>query len=170
MKLLVLVSLFTIFTLTFADHAQARSQSKVLKQEMAQLIVVDKVWARETFAMARSGAAYASFSNPSDSNIILVAAKVDESIASMVEIHETNMVNGMMRMQELEDGLMISAGQTVSMEPGGKHFMIMGLKGPFIAENQFSLTLEFSDGSNKTLEVGIQDMSNRRAGDSNKPN
>jgi copper(I)-binding protein len=165
---LVVISLLTLFT--FTGHVQAYSQSKVLKQEMAQLIVVDKVWARETFAMARSGAAYASFSNPSDTDIILIAAEVDDSVASMVELHETNMVNGMMRMQELENGLLISAGQTVSMEPGGKHFMIMGLSGPFIAENQFSMTLEFSDGSRKTLEVGIQDMSNRKADNSNKPN
>jgi copper(I)-binding protein len=168
MKLVIFISTLMFFTLS--ANGQSDAQNIAEAQDMAQRIIVDKVWARETFAMARSGAAYASFSNPSDADIVLVGAVIDETVASMVELHETNMVNGMMRMQELEDGLVIAPRKTVSMEPGGKHFMIMGLSGPLIAGNEFLLTLEFADGSTKALEVGIQDMSNRKADESTKPN
>jgi copper(I)-binding protein len=168
MKFVIYIS--TLMFFTFSALGQSQEQNITEGQDMAQRIVVDKVWARETFAMARSGAAYASFSNPSDTDIVLVAAVIDESVAGMVELHETNMVNGMMRMQELEEGIVIAPSKTVSMEPGGKHFMIMGLSGPLIAGNQFSLTLEFADGSTKELQVGVQDMSNRKADESTKPN
>lgn len=167
MKLVIFIS--TLIFFTFSASSQDDADTAAEPRDMAQRIVVDKVWARETFAMARSGAAYASFSNPSDADIVLVAAATDETLASMVELHETKMVNGMMRMQELEYGIVIEPGKTVAMEPGGKHFMIMGLNGPLIAGNRFSLTLEFADGSTTALEVGIQDMSNRKADEPNKP-
>ncbi|MBT1452223.1 copper chaperone PCu(A)C [Glaciecola sp. XM2] len=157
-----------IFLVMMGAHI-AHAKANDADATMAQNIVVDKVWARETFKMARSGAAYAQLTNPSDAEIVLVGASVDESIASMVELHETNMVNGMMRMQELEQGIAIAPGASVSMQPGGMHFMIMGLQGPLVAGESFTLTLEFADQSQQTLNVGIQDMSNRKADDASKP-
>lgn len=142
-------------SISFADDYASKS--------MADTIVIEKAWARETFKMARSGAAYVTLTNPSDKDIQLVVASVDDSVASMVEIHTTEMTNGMMRMRQLEEGITVAANETVMFQPGGMHFMIMGLTGPFEAKNDFTLTLTFADESTKMVTVGIQDMSNRTA-------
>ncbi|MFC4700784.1 copper chaperone PCu(A)C [Glaciecola siphonariae] len=137
------------------ETAEAASEAKA---SMASHIVVEKAWARETFKLARTGAAYITMSNSSDKSVRLVSASVDESVADMVEIHTTEMNNGMMRMMELEDGLVIDAGEKVEFQPGGKHFMLMGLKGPLQAEKELNITLRFEDGSEKSVDMYIQDM------------
>jgi hypothetical protein len=142
-------------SIAFADEHGEKS--------MAQRIVVEKAWARETFKMARSGAAYATFSNPSESAIKIMSASVDASVAGMVELHTTEMMNGMMRMQELDKGVTIASGETATLQPGGMHFMIMGLNGPLQASKRFSITLTFADDSEKAIDVVVQDMSNRKA-------
>nr|WP_168711072.1 copper chaperone PCu(A)C [Ningiella ruwaisensis] len=153
--LAVFLFLWVASAAAFADdHAQ---------KSMADSLLVEKVWARETFKMAKAGAAYASFSNQSESPIVLVGASVEPEIATMVELHTTKMENGMMRMQELEEGVTIDANESVMFQPGGMHFMLMGLAGPLEAGKNFKLTLHFEDNSSRELTVDIRDMSNRSA-------
>lgn len=151
MKNVVLLSFFVLFTsFSFAhDHAG---------KNMADNVVIERAWARETFKMARTGAAYITMNNPTDKEIQLVAASVDDSVAAMVEIHTSVVVDGMMRMQQLEEGVTVAAGETAEFQPGGMHFMIMGLTGPLLGNEEFALTLTFADESKKTVTVNIQDM------------
>jgi copper(I)-binding protein len=156
MKYLLLIASLCLFSHSVISHNHGG-------KTMAETIVVERAWARETFKMAKAGAAYITLNNPSDSDITLVSASVDASVASMVEIHETKMANGMMQMQELENGALIAANQTLVFEPGGMHFMLMGLAEPLEAGKQLKLTMTFSDESEKTVDMLIQDMRNRSA-------
>ena len=49
-------------------------------------------------------------------------------LAGVAEIHEMKMEGSIMRMRELERGLEIPAGATVTLEPGSFHLMFIGLK------------------------------------------
>ena len=49
----------------------------------------------------------------------------------------------MMSMAELEDGLVLPAGEAVALRPGGNHIMLMALKQPLAEGEQVSLTLTF---------------------------
>ncbi|MEO0946481.1 MAG: copper chaperone PCu(A)C, partial [Pseudomonadota bacterium] len=46
-------------------------------------------------------------------------------------------------MREIDQGLPIPAGATVSLEPGGYHLMFMGLEGPLVEGERFEATLIF---------------------------
>jgi copper(I)-binding protein len=70
----------------------------------------------------------------------------------MVEIHEVVMGDGGdMVMQPKASGLVVAAGSSATLEPGGDHIMLMGVHDPLQPGDDVSLTLEFSDGS--TLDV-----------------
>lgn len=79
--------------------------------------------------------------NDTGHDVTLVGGKSD--LAPMVGIHEV--VNGIM--QEKQGGLVIKAGQTAVLEPGGNHVMLMGMKDPLVAGGEATVTLIFDDKS-----------------------
>ena len=96
---------------------------------------------RMVHGKAPSTAAYATITNTGDSDDRLVAVATD--IAGRSEIHTMTVDGGVMRMRELPDGIPIPAGETVALEPGGLHLMLMRLKSRPGAGGQVVLRLEF---------------------------
>lgn len=92
-------------------------------------------------------AIFGTLVNESDADIEVVAfsSSVD---AGMNEIHET--VDG--QMQEMQDPLIIPAGGSVTLEPGGAHFMLMDVKTPVLAGDEVTLTIELADGSTEEFD------------------
>lgn len=70
----------------------------------------------------------------------------ESSVAAVVELHSHTMEDGMMKMRRIER-IDIPAAQTVSLEPGGLHLMLIGLKKQLVPDEQVDLTLIFEDGS-----------------------
>jgi len=117
----------------------------------APKIEVSDVWVRSSDNSVVGGmtGAFMQIKNTGDSEVTLVGA--ESSVAGMVEIHETVMVDGAMRMQEISAGLVIPAGAISVLEPGGNHVMLMMLGQEIRAGDEVELTLKFSDGSEQTL-------------------
>ena len=65
------------------------------------------------------------------------------TISDNVQIHEMTMDNGVMKMNELKDGLVIPAGGTVELKPGSFHIMFMDLKERPVEGTAFEGTLTF---------------------------
>ena len=63
----------------------------------------------------------------SGTDTVLIGA--ESPIAGIVEIHESSMVNNVMRMREVPR-LSLPAGKAVVLKPGGYHIMMMDLKRP----------------------------------------
>jgi copper(I)-binding protein len=59
-------------------------------------------------------------------------------------------------MRPVEGGLTIEAGQTVRLEPGGYHLMLMGLDHPLTAGSSGALTLVLADGSKIEVTAPIR--------------
>ncbi len=93
--------------------------------------------------------AFAKITNNGSEDVTLVGGSAD--IAGMVEIHEVVMVDGAMKMQQKDGGIVIPAGQTVTLEPGGLHVMLMGLKKPILDGDLITLTLEFDGADSQTF-------------------
>lgn len=81
--------------------------------------------------------------------------------AEQYQIHEV--VDGVM--QEKSGGFDIPAGESVELEPGGYHFMLMGVDEPIMAGEAVTMTLELGDGS--TVELGDIPVRSIGAGDEN---
>ncbi|MCP4789348.1 MAG: copper chaperone PCu(A)C [Gammaproteobacteria bacterium] len=71
----------------------------------------------------------------------LVAAYSD--IAKNTELHTMVMIDGVMKMREVEGGWVIPAGETLTLAPGGNHIMFIGLTSMLMEGDKQILTLEF---------------------------
>jgi periplasmic copper chaperone A len=97
-------------------------------------------------------AVFGTITNNSAEDITLIGAETE--VAGLVEIHEMAMIDGEMKMQELDGGLVIPAGKSVSLEPGGNHIMLMELTKAVEAGQDISVTLSF-DGAEALTINGI---------------
>lgn len=79
--------------------------------------------------------------NTGDSDDKLIG--VESPAAGRAEIHEMAMVNDVMKMRKLDDGVVIPAGQTVELKPGGLHMMFFNVKKPFAEGDKVPVTLIF---------------------------
>ena len=71
--------------------------------------------------------------------------------------HEMDMGDGEMAMvmQEMTGGLPLPADETVSLEPGGYHVMLLDLVEPLETGDEFELTLDFENADDVTLTVTV---------------
>lgn len=88
--------------------------------------------------------AFATFTNNTDRDIRIIGGTAE--VAAMVEAHEVAMIDGAMKMRAVEGGILIKAGETLTLEPGGLHIMLMGLNKPVLDGEEVSLTVDF-DGT-----------------------
>ncbi|MFN8169251.1 MAG: copper chaperone PCu(A)C [Candidatus Nanopelagicales bacterium] len=94
-------------------------------------------------------AAFLTLTNTTGTEQVLVSASTP--VSPMVQLHEMAMKDGQMVMQEKKGGIVVPAGGTAVLEPGGNHIMLMGLSAPVTAGEQVPITLTFASGL--TLEV-----------------
>jgi copper(I)-binding protein len=104
-------------------------------------LTIEHPWARATPLGAKVGGGYLTILNPEAESDRLVAATAD--VAGRVEIHEMAVVDGVMRMRPLENGVEVPAGGSVALKPGSYHLMLMDLTRPLKEGESFSGTLTF---------------------------
>ncbi len=87
------------------------------------------------------GGGFVTIKNVGTSDDRLVA--VASPLAGRAEIHEMAMVNDVMKMRKLDAGIVIPAGKTVELTPGGLHFMFFNVSKPFAEGDKVPVTLTF---------------------------
>ena len=116
---------------------------------------IQNAWVRATPPGVRVTAAYFELHNPGNTDARLLRASTD--VAGRVEIHETQMdAEGVMRMRPLPDGLAIPAGQSIALQPGGIHLMLLELNREPAAGETLQLSLEFADGQKRSIEAEVR--------------
>lgn len=100
-----------------------------------------------------TAAAFMVITNNGTSDDRLLGGKTD--VAAVVEVHEMKQQGEMMIMSPLVDGLPIPAGETVTLEPGGYHIMMIGLTKDLKPGETYELTVEFETAGEVTLTVPI---------------
>ena len=113
--------------------------------EVAAPLVASNVVVTPPRPGARMSAGYLTIHNNSQETIVLTS--VTSPQYGRVEIHETIIENEIARMRPL-DGLTILAGQSATLEPGGKHLMLMQPQ-----ESSQPVTLKFYTGEQLMLTV-----------------
>ena len=112
-------------------------------------LIVENPWSRATPKGTKVGAGYLSIFNIGtiDDRLISATSKISER----VEIHESSITNGIMKMRKITDGLTIKSKALIDFKPGGYHLMFGGLKAPLKKEQSFNVTLKFE----KTGEIDV---------------
>lgn len=117
-------------------------------------IEVGQPWSRATPPTAPAAGGYLTLLNKGEAPDRLVA--VQTPAAARVEIHEMKMDGNVMRMREVEGGLVLPPGQTVELRPGGYHVMFMGLKEPFTKDQRVPATLVFEKAGRLQVEFKVE--------------
>lgn len=115
-------------------------------------LTVEQPWARASAGPARNGAAFMAIRNAGPDDRLIGAAG---DVAARVEIHTHLMEGNVMRMRQVE-AVEVPAGGTTSLQPGGFHIMLIGLKAPLAEGDSFPLTLTFEQAGNLAIDVVVQ--------------
>lgn len=118
----------------------------------SQLSVEDQ-YIRATPPNSKNSAAFMVITNADKKEIKLLSASSD--IAARVELHQHIMDDGLMKMRQVEE-IIIKAGGSVALQPGGYHVMFLNLKQPLEEGQSISLSLSFDNGEQLTLDVPVK--------------
>jgi len=97
-------------------------------------------FSRATLPNAPVGGGFLTIVNSGEADRLV---SVTSAVAGDVQLHEMSMQGDVMKMRQLEDGIEIPAGETITLSPGGLHIMFMGLKQAFVEGETIPLTLTF---------------------------
>lgn len=131
---------------------------QVLGQDIAKIELSD-AWIRALPPMQPATAAYVSLANRGAELVTVTGASTH--IAARVEIHTTREVDGLMRMEQLEQ-LELAPGAELSLAPGGTHLMLLELSRMPVPGETVSLCLEFGNAGSACTEASVR----KSAGDS----
>ncbi|GIT90398.1 hypothetical protein JANAI62_01200 [Jannaschia pagri] len=146
------VTVFTTATLTAALWA-----------DTVDGLSVSQPMLRATAPGAPVAGGYLVITNPTEADDLLVAATIDLDTVGRVELHEMTMADGVMMMSEVEGGIPVPAGETVVLQPGGLHLMLMGLTGPLEAGATHEVTLTFEQAGEMSVTAPVATLGDIRA-------
>ena len=129
----------------------------MLSPAMASDLMFGALQFRATIGSMPSSAAYLSITNHGGMADRLLA--VESSLARKTELHTMDVTNGVMKMRQIDDGIAIPSGKTIQLAPGGFHVMLIGLKAPLNANENYQVTLTFE----KAGKVNLTGLAKRPA-------
>ena len=118
-------------------------------------VVVTGAWIRTPPPGAQTAAGYAVLANRSIATDRLTGGHT--SVAASVEVHQTSMGGGMMRMKAMPQGLAIAGSSTVRLRPEGYHLMLTGLRRPLKAGQKVRITLSFQRSGDVAADFAVRD-------------
>jgi periplasmic copper chaperone A len=120
----------------------------------AGAITINHPWARATPQGASVGAGYFSLTNTGTTPDRLVGGTA--AAAEQVELHQMTMVDGVMRMRPVKNGIELAPGQTVEFKSGAFHLMMIDLKQPLQQGQRVKGTLTFEKAGTVDIEFAVE--------------
>ena len=106
---------------------------------------------RENIPSQRITAAYVSIHNRGPATALISAST---PVAEVTEIHVMTTDGKMMRMKKI-DRLPIPTNGSATLQPGGNHLMLIGLKRDLAPGDSLALTLAFANGQAQTVRAHV---------------
>jgi periplasmic copper chaperone A len=120
---------------------------------LADPLTVSGAWVREGPPTTAVLAAYMQIDNTSAQDQTLVGASSPQF--ETVEIHRTEIVDGVARMLQ-QERLVIPAGGGVTLEPGGLHLMLIQSQQPLAQGDQVTIRLRLDDGTEIPVDAEVR--------------
>jgi copper(I)-binding protein len=114
-------------------------------------VSVTAPWVRATVPAQKSSGAFMRVQSSTNARLVGVSSPV----ATQVELHQMDMKDGMMKMQQV-DGIDLPAGKGVNLASGGYHVMLVGLKQQLKAGEAIDLTLQIEHAGKKRESITIK--------------
>lgn len=122
------------------------------RSEPTEPIEIADAWAPALPPNATTGAAY----------MRIIAHKPDRLVgassldAHSVELHRTSVEDGVAAMRPV-DSVSLDAGEALTLEPGGAHFMLVGMVSPLEAGKTIQLELHFEHAGVIEVQVPVME-------------
>ena len=116
-------------------------------------LIVENANIRESIPGAPNSAAFMILKNTSAQDVVLTSATSE--LARATELHNHINDNGVMRMREVPE-IVVPAGQSVELKPGGVHVLFMGLATPLKQGEQGSFTLVDQSGQEYPVQAPVK--------------
>lgn len=126
-------------------------------------LVISHPWSRETPPGARVAGAYLTVTNKGESPDRLLGGS--SPVSEGFELHAMQIVDGVMRMRALPEGVEIPAGETVALKPDGMHIMLTGLKHPISRDGPVTATLRFERAGSIRVRLAVEPLGARGPGE-----
>jgi len=155
----ILIAAFAALSLLSTAPAFASDDGD--KMMTAETVTVDGLeisggWARAMLPGQKAGGGFVVITNRGATDDRLVGVRTPN--AGHSEIHEMKVVDGVMKMRQIEGGLPIPAGETVVLEPGANHLMFMMVETPFTAGDTLPVTLVFEKAGEVDMMLPVVSM------------
>ncbi len=125
-------------------------------------LTISDPWARATPKGAKVAGGFMSITNNGDRTERLIGGSLPG--AGRVEIHEMAVVNDVMKMRELPNGLEIKPGETVVLKPGSFHVMFMDLSTTLTSGDTVKGRLRFQNTGPVDVTYQVRKMGAMRHG------
>lgn len=121
-------------------------------------LVVDDPYARAVPPGQPNSAVFMSLRNSGPEERAIVSA--ESPVAEVVELHTHVEEGGMMRMRRIER-IALPVGESVQLQPGGLHVMLIGLKRDLHPGDLIDLTLVRDDGERIAIQAPVRKIEPR---------
>jgi copper(I)-binding protein len=139
------------------DGAQAETAEEAGNGGSASAgVQVQEPVARPAPLAGGTGAVYFLLYNAGSAEVRLIGG--DSPAAGAVEIHSTQNDNGVIRMRQLTEGLLLAPGESAHLMPGGMHLMLVDLAAPLAAGDSVEVTLRFEGAEELTFSAPVVAM------------
>ena len=145
---------WTLVALAFISAVAIAAPPEPNRFEFGSLRV-DHPYARATPPGAKTAAVYFTLDNVGNATDRLLRASTP--VAGGVVLHQMTQKDGMMVMRAVPS-LEVIPGGRLELSPGGYHLMLIDLKQPLKAGEQFPLVMHFERTGTVTATVRVEDM------------
>jgi copper(I)-binding protein len=104
-------------------------------------LVITQAWSRATPNGARVAGGYLTIENKGSAPDRLLSGSTE--FAKKLEIHQMALHDGVMTMRQIEAGVTVEPGRSVTFAPGGYHLMFVELNAPLRQGERVPVTLRF---------------------------
>lgn len=123
------------------------------KVQGADVLRVSDAYVRSSGSAAQAAAAFMTLQNTGAAADRLLAASA--SVAGTVELHTVVKEGDVMRMRAIP-AIEVPAGQSVLLQPGGLHVMLMDLRRPLAPGESVEVTLVFEKAGHRTVNMPVR--------------
>lgn len=138
-----LFSLAVLFVLTSLSFAESR-------------VVIEGAWVGEVPPSSPVAAAYMTIKNEGTADDKLLS--VTCGICGSTMVHQTVVDEESVASMKMVDALVIPAGKSVELKPGGTHIMLMDLKEPVSGKEKIDLGLKFENAGDMKIEAPVRKL------------
>lgn len=140
---------------TTDNGSQAPVESTQAAENTENIFEIEDAWVKATQDEEGHDAmtgAFGHLANTTGEDLTIV--KLNSDAADLLEMHET--VDGMMR--EIDGGFEVKAGETLVLEPGGDHFMLMEMAEDINPGDVITVTVETDNGDTQDIDFEAREF------------